>query len=298
MAERTISAALTGGNRTPVPVPYPPGARTFADAAASYLASGGEARYLQPVLKHLGPCPLVDIHPFDLRQMAEAIYPDHAGSTRNRQALTPARAVMLHAYDRGWCHPIRVRRFKEDKPIRKRPASAVWLHAFCRQCTRDRLPHLAALVLFMATTGARISEALALRWSEVDLTARTALLLKTKTGTNSLRYLTDDVAERMRALNAGQERHAHVFRYTSRFSVGERIRAVCRRADLPYKSPHLCGRHTFATTAIELGVDIGTAMAAGEWRSSRIFLETYVHPRINAGRLVADRMNLNAVTEL
>jgi len=33
-------------------------------------------------------------------------------------------------------------------------------------------------------------------------------------------------------------------------------------------------------------------MAAGDWRSSRIFLETYVHPRINAGRLVAERLGM------
>ena len=43
---------------------------------------------------------------------------------------------------------------------------------------------------------------------------------------------------------------------------------------------------------MEVGVDIGTAMAAGEWRSSRIFLETYVHPRANAGRLVAERLGM------
>lgn len=99
-------------------------------------------------------------------------------------------------------------------------------------------------------------------------------------------------------MQAGRSRGDRVFRYTSRFSVSERIRAVCRRAEIPYKSPHLCGRHTFATTAIELGIDIGTAMAAGEWRSSKVFLETYVHPRINAGRLVADRMNLHSFGEL
>lgn len=296
MAERTIGAAREGGNVTPAQLQN--SARTFADAAASYVAAGGETRYLHRVLGHFGTWPLHAIHPYDLRRMAEALYPDASGATRNRQALTPARAVMLHAYDRGWCHLIRVKRFREDRPVRKRPASAIWLHTFCRQCQRDRLPHVAALILFMATTGARVSEAIALRWSDVDMPGRTALLRKTKTGTNSVRYLTDDVMERLRGIQSGAGRDDRVFRYTSRFSVAERIRAVCRRADIPYKSPHLCGRHTFATTAIELGVDIGTAMAAGEWRSSRIFLETYVHPRVNAGRIVADRMNLHAVMEL
>ncbi len=30
---------------------------------------------------------------------------------------------------------------------------------------------------------------------------------------------------------------------------------------------------------------------AGDWKSSSIFLETYVHPRRNAGRVVADNFN-------
>ena len=291
MAMHILEPAFRRGNDASRP-------RTFRDAAESYLANGGEARYLGRISAFFGDRPLSDIHPYDVRQVAEAVYPDCSGATRNRQAITPTRAVLYHAYDRGWCDAIRIKSFKVDRPIRKRPASAIWLHAFCRQANRDGLDHVAALVLFMATTGARISEAIALCWSEVDLAARTALLLKTKTTTNSLRYLTDDVVERMRGLQAGHGRHERVFRYSSRFSVAERLKAICRRAEIPYKSPHLCGRHTFATTAIELGVDIGTAMAAGEWRSSKVFLETYVHPRINAGRMVADRMNLHAFGEM
>jgi len=52
----------------------------------------------------------------------------------------------------------------------------------------------------------------------------------------------------------------------------------------------MCGRHAFATNAISAGVDIKTAMEAGDWKSSVIFLETYVHTK-NAGRVVADRLN-------
>lgn len=271
---------------------------TFKEAAMDYISNGGEQRYLLKIVAYFGDRLVRDVHPFDIRKMAESIYPDCSGSTRNRQAITPARAVMYHAYDRGWCAPIRIRSFKTEKAKRKQPASAIWLTLFCRQCERDGLGHVAALIMFMATTGARISEAISLRWDDVDLTNRTALLIKTKTTGNSMRYLTDDVSERMRKLQSEHARNDRVFRYTSRFSVAERIRAVCRRAEIPYKSPHLCGRHTFATTAIELGIDIGTAMAAGEWRSSKVFLETYVHPRINAGRLVADRMNLHSFGEL
>lgn len=263
---------------------------TFAEAAQSYLQHGGERRYLDPIVEYFGETPLRAIYPFDLQKMAETLYDEHSNATRNRQAITPARAVMMHAYERGWCQLIRVKRFKEGKPKRPRPASAIWLHAFTRQAEKDGLPHLAAIVIFMAQTGARISEAVALEWAQVDLDARTALLLKTKTGTNSTRHLTDELVTRLRDLRA-DDHAGRVFRYTNRHSVNERIKAVCERADIPNKSPHTCGRHTFATTAIEMGVDIKTAMEAGDWKSSSVFLETYVHARVKASRLVADRFN-------
>ncbi|SMD20337.1 tyrosine-type recombinase/integrase [Rhizobium sp. RU36D] len=303
-----------------------PGEPTFAEAARHYLKGGGEARYLFPIIAYFGETPLKSIYPAHLRAMAEALYPNHKGVTKNRQALTPARAVILHGYEHGWCNRISIRTFKTEKPKRKKPASAIWLHSFMRQCQKDDLPHVAAIVMFMATTGARISEAVNLRWDQVDLTSRTALLLKTKTSTNSQRYLTDDTASRMRELQANLpdvlaelrgalsapdvkpktrrwlareiDRHDRVFRFTSRHSVNERINAVCARADIPAKPPHTCGRHTYANWAIEMGLDITTAMKGGGWESTSVFLEIYVRPRENSGRIVADRFNLHDFTAL
>lgn len=263
---------------------------TFAEAAASYVKHGGEQRYLSRVLEILGDRPLTSIFPFDVREMAKALFPYQLSATRNRQALTPVRAVINHAYDRGWCNLIRLRNFKEDTPKRKVPASAVWMQLFVRQCDRDGLQHLSALVLFMAQTGARVSEAVALHWSEVDFSGRSALLLRTKTGTNSARCLTDELVLRFQRLHA-ESGEGRVFRYKSRYSVNERIEAVCKRAEIAYKSSHACGRHTFATTAIDLGMDVATAMAAGDWKSPTVFLSTYVTPRRNAGRRMADRFN-------
>ncbi len=266
-------------------------AKTFREAAESYVENGGEGRFLERIVDHFEGRLLPTIFPFDLRQMAHALYPDASNATRNRQAITPARSVIIHGYERGWCNPIRVRKLKEERPAPKKPASPTWLHAFTRQCDKDNLTHLAALVLFMAQTGARVSEAIALRFAQVDYAHRCVLLLKTKTGTNSPRSLTDDLSLRMQNLQSGRKLTDRVFRYSSRYAVNERIKAVCSRAGISYKSSHACGRHSFATNAIDLGVDIRTAMEAGGWRSSSVFLETYVHPRRNAGRIVADRFN-------
>jgi integrase len=264
---------------------------TFARAAESYVTHGGEGRSLPRIVEHFGDQPLASITPFDVRQMAQALYPDQSNATRNRCALTPARSVLIHGYERGWCPLMRLPRFRQEPPKRKSPASVAWLQIFVRQCDRDGLHGLAALVIFMSQTGARVSEAVELRWSEVDLFSRKVLLLKTKTTINSERGLSDAMVKRLRQLaERGVGPDDHVFGYRSRFSINDRIRAVCQRAGIPYKSSHACGRHSFATNAILMGTDVKATMEAGSWKSVDVFMGTYVHVR-NAARLVADRFN-------
>lgn len=265
--------------------------KTFSDAAESYMEHGGDKKYLDKILPSIGGLPLTAIYPFDVRELAKKLYPEHSTATMNRCVITPVRAVCYHAYDRGWGPMVRIKNFKQDRPRRKKAASQAWLHAFARQCEKDGLPHLAALVLFMSQTGARVSEAVALKWKDVDLVRRTALLVKTKTERNSTRYLPDQLQARLYALSDGKAPDERVFRYTNRHSVNERIDAVCKRAGISYKPSHTCGRHAFANNTLEMGLDIKSTMDAGGWRSVAVFLGTYANPR-NAGRIVADRHNL------
>lgn len=270
--------------------PYPV-SKTFAEAAASYMEHGGNRQYFQKILERIGATALTAIFPFDIRELAKELFPTQSNATRNRCVITPVRAVCYHAYDRGWGPVVRIRNFKEERPKRKKAASQAWLHAFVRQCEEDGLPHVAALILFMSQTGARVSEAIALRWKEVDLVGRTALLVKTKTDRNSTRFLTDQLVSRLYKLAEVAEPDARVFGYRCRHSVNERIQAVCKRAKISYKPSHTCGRHAFANNTLSMGIDIKSIMDAGGWRSPAVFLGTYANPR-NAGRVVADRHNL------
>lgn len=265
--------------------------KTFREAAESYVEHGGDGRHLPRVIERLGDQMLLDIVPFDIEVMALELYPDQKNSTRNRQAVAPALAVMRYGYRRGWCDFIHIKRFREEKPKRKVPATPAWLHAFTRQCRKDDLEHLAALVLFMACTAARVTEAINVRWRDVNLARRKVLLRKTKTEENSSRDFTDEVATRLSALRGTADDDERVFGYTTRQAVNTRIAAVCKRAEISYKSSHACGRHTFATTAMDMGLGIRTTMDAGGWKSSAVFLETYVHSRENAGRIVADHFS-------
>jgi len=140
----------------------------------------------------------------------------------------------------------------------------------------------------MNRTCARVSEAIRLCWDDVDLVNRKAVLRRTKTETMSVRYLTDDLLSRLHDMprRSGER----VFRYRCRHSVNERLKAVCERAGLRYLPSHYVGRRAFAKNTVSLGIDTKSAMEAGGWKSSRIFLEVYVQSD-DGGRIVADRFN-------
>jgi site-specific recombinase XerD len=126
----------------------------------------------------------------------------------------------------------------------------------------------------------------------VDLAHKTAVLVRTKTSTYSVRHLSDQLVGRLHRLQQDAHSHTRVFRLSDRGHVNARIRQICSRADIAYKPSHTCGRHAFATNSMAFGNDIKTTMEAGGWKSVAVFLGTYVNPR-HAGRKVAESFNLH-----
>lgn len=250
--------------------------RTFEEAALSYMEQGGEGRYLVPILKHFRGRVLGSIKPGEIRSMAKAIYPRHLPSTMNRQAIVPARAVIMHAHDLGWCAPIKVKMFEGGTTKRRQPVTDEWMAAFLAQADKDKLPHLAALVLFMNRTGTRVSEAIRVQGEHVDLKKRMVLLERTKEDEWETRHLTSDLVLRIAQL--GLEEGKRVFDYTDRCAVNRRIKQVCKRAEIAPSSSHAAGRHSFGTSAMALpGARLKDVMEAGGWKSAKLFVETYVH---------------------
>lgn len=263
--------------------------RTFEEAAFHYMEEDGEKRYLAPLIKHFKGRAIGTIKPAEIRSAARQIYPVHSAATRNRQGIIPARAVINHAHDLGWCGAIKVKMFDVPKSNKHKPVDRTWLNRFLAQADKDGLPHLAACVLFMNQTAARVSEAISVLGEHVNLADRMAVLASTKTDEWSVRYLTTELVVRMAGL--GIRDGERVFSYTDRSAVNRRIKAVCERAKIATRSTHSAGRHSFGTNAMAVEApDIKAAMDAGGWKSAKLFLETYVHSN-EAGRTLADKFD-------
>ncbi len=240
----------------------------FEEAVASYENAGGDTRFNDPLALHFAGVPVRDILAGHVQDAARAIYPTHKPATQNRQGITPASAILNHAAGLGWCALIRVKRFPEERAPR-RASTPDWRAAFMAEAS----PEIGALHQFMFTTGARISEALSLRWD--DLGERKAHVRRTKAGkphdfTPSLEALV-----LMRSLPRDGNR---VFRWQSKSYVNKLWNATCSRAGIDWLTPHEAGRHSFATEMIVRNrVDPVTTAKLGGWASTRM-LDRYAHP--------------------
>ena len=260
----------------------PEAVATFAQAALAYLDAEKPTRFIQRIAAYWKDTPLRQITPEAVRQSARVLYPKAKGATRNRQVIVPTQAIVCHAAALGWCAPLKVKRFPVETK-RKTPATAEWVRAFAAHAS----PHLGALALFMFGTGARISEAVALRWRDLDLARRRATIRQTKIGDTRVAHVPGPVLIALANLPAARAPDAQVFGYAHRQSVKHTWEAACDRAGIERLTPH-CMRHGFATTLLQSGVDVATVAKLGGWRDATTVLRTYAHAMDDA--TVSDRV--------
>jgi integrase len=150
---------------------------TFAEAALGYLETGGEKRFLEPIIRHFGTTPLARIDQDAIDRGARKLYPNAADATRNRQFFTPVSAVLKHAAKRGWCGQIILERPRQPK------GRDGWLTVEeAERVIAASGASLRPLVEFLFLTGARIGEALWLDWRDLDLARRHVIFRDTKNG--------------------------------------------------------------------------------------------------------------------
>ncbi len=241
---------------------------TFAQAAILYRAEGKSTRFLEQVEDYWKDTLVRDMTGGAIRQAAVVLYPKASGATRNRAVIIPTQAVINHAARFDKCAKISVDRFPVEK-TEKTPATWAWVQAFMKVAP----PHLGALACFMFLTGARISEALAVRWEDVDFDAGRALIKSTKTKTERRAHLPAPLI--IAIANCKRDR-PNVFRYVSRGSASKSWDDVVERNKLPKLSPHSC-RHGFATGLLHAGLDPVTVAKRGGWKNVQHVLTTYGH---------------------
>lgn len=242
---------------------------SFAQAAMLYRKAGKPERFLSQVEDYWRDTKIASITRGAVKQAAIQLYPNASGATRNRQVIVPTVAVINHAAEMDLCPKFGVKRFPVESR-EKVPVDLEWVQAFMAKAN----PHLGALALFMFLTGARITEALSLRWDDLDLPRAKALIRQTKIMEERRAHLPAPLVAAI--ANIDGERIGKVFRYSSRSTAKVQWDAAVRRAGLPHRSFHCC-RHGFATAMLHAGIDPVTVAKRGGWKSAQHVLKTYGH---------------------
>jgi integrase len=244
---------------------------TFAQAAMLYRSSGKPTRFLERIEDYWKDTLVKDVTKGGIRQSAQTLYPHACGATRNRQAIVPTQAIINHASEADLCAYIKVKRFKTETKI-KTPATLSWVRSFMVHAA----PHLGGLALFMFLTGARISEALAVQWKDVDLQAKTVLIRQSKIGAERRANLPAPLVVALANIEPIKGRP--VFLYRRRSDCLRVWRTAAKRAGIEPLSFHSC-RHGFATALLRAGIDPLTVAKLGGWKTARHVFETYGHAK-------------------
>ena len=242
---------------------------TFAQAAILYRATGKPTRFLDRVEDYWGDTPIKRITAGGIRKAALDLYQNAGAATRNRQVIVPTQAIINHAAEQELCPAIRVKRFPVIK-TEKDPASWQWVTEFMSASS----PHLGALACFLFLTGARISEALCLKWDDVDFQSRKVLIRQTKIGAERRAHLPPPLIASL--ANIPGKREGKVFRYSSPDTAKFPWRNAIRRAGIKPLTFHAM-RHGFATAALQAGIDPVTVAKLGGWKSPQHVFATYGH---------------------
>ena len=190
--------------------------------------------------------------------------PSPPPATRNRQVYTPVSAILRHA---------------KVAIVIKRPRGAqgtprtAWLdqsQAFALMAASDAVgPTFGALVRFLTYTGARLGEALALQWSDVDLDRKTVTIRQTKTEGVRTAILPEFVVEAMTPL-AGQGRVFYPLTKGGKLYAMLDDSATAAEVKIPDRVGFHILRHTWAMMMRRhAGSDTAGLVATGAWRSRK-----------------------------
>lgn len=251
---------------------------TFMTAAHAYLTGGGDPRFLgsydeqagkwSGLIGRLGDMQASEIGQEEIDDAARALYPNASPATRNRQVHAVVSVILKRA---GFDFAIRRPAGATGKP------RTVWLtpeQAFALICTTaSRDLEFGAFVTTLIYTGMRLSEALALKVDDVDLSSGFAYLPATKNGEPRGVYLPPIVVTALANHPRGMQRpKQRVFRFTKCGRIYTWLDDAVKAAgiELPARSAFHVLRHTWATWMRRYGgLDTRGLVGTGAWKDAK-----------------------------
>lgn len=245
-----------------------PGEPTFVDAAANYIASTGNARFLKPIVDHFGFMPLRQIDQQAIDKAAIALYPGATPATRNRQIYSPVSAVLKSAGFKG----------KIDRPEGWRgKARVTWLkppQAFALFRAADaKDPEFGIFLRVLTYTGMRLSECTGMTIELLELSEAFAYVAMTKNdeprGVHLPPVVVAALANHPRGLDRKGQR---VFRFVKcgRLYTWLDESLTAAGIALPPRTGFHVLRHTWATWMRRYGgLDTRGLVGTGAWKDER-----------------------------
>ena len=94
----------------------------FSQAAMLYRQAGKPTRFLSRIEDYWKDTIVKAITPGAIKASCRKLYPKASGATWNRQVIVPTQAIINHAAEEEYCHPIRISRYPVERR-EKEPAT-------------------------------------------------------------------------------------------------------------------------------------------------------------------------------
>jgi integrase len=274
------------------------------------IHEGNLRRYLKPFfgeqdVREIGPERIAELRRH-LMTPSAAVRGKALGGKSIDDILGTLRRILTHAEARGivstnavatWKRRATTGRRRSAAPYRVHRENVLTSDELARflAVSEERFPEAYSLVLFLADTGARIGEAIALRLRDIDLGRGTAWIRRsfsdgkylgpTKTGEEREIELSSRLVDALKA-DAPEVFGDETLVFPSRDGTlldpnnfRDRVfRRIVREAFGPHRrfTPHGL-RHTFASLHLARGTPIKWIQNRGGWASAKLVLDLYGH---------------------
>jgi integrase len=247
---------------------------TFAAAAIRYIEAGGERRFIMKLAEYFGAMPLDKIGQAEVDAAAVALYPAATNATRNRQCYSPVSAVLKHA---GRAEPLKRPKGARDERrlswLQPQQVSRLVAAAAARDL------EFGLFIGFLIYSGARLSEALAIECTNINLSEAWAYLPSTKNSEPRLIHLPHVLIAALANHPRGLNRSGKLFRFGKNGRLYTWLADSARAADvdIPEGISFHIFRHSWAAWMRRYGgLDTSGLLATRAWRD-RSAASVYEH---------------------